>query len=1448
MGAALPGNYPIIQYVNGVTAVSGTTNLTTFTALPRQNALFSLAPDATPGLLDLVIAPANASISNTWSTNGGGSWRNSANWSGGTNIPATQGDVATLTTLSTTGTVTLDSSPQIGTLTFNPSGTGAFTLSAGSAGSVLAFYNTGSTAFLNSQANNNTISAPVALMSPTTSVTVSAGNNLTLSGAIAGSGALTLSAGSMTLSGANTFSGGLNVNSGGNLIFTADNNLGSTTGTVAISGGTLQLNGAGGITLSASRSILIGAGGATINENSAGNLTLPDVIANAGSSAGALYITGAGAGIYVPGNNGAQNTYSGGTHLGPGTTSVINDSSIGSASTGNLVSGPFGTGTLYMDGGSQRPTSGGSYTIGNAVQITADSTFIAGQTNTLTFSGPITLVNGTRTINQQSAGAIIFTGSLTDSGSNYGLVKSGSGTLQLMASDSYTGPTTINAGTLIAGGPASLGSTAVSMTTGTTLGLYGDGDGTDLTNSVAYTNPLTLTGTSATLAVNRAGMGIPYGSALNTTAANKSINLGSSFSFNNFLLTVTNANGYGLNLTGSQTLAGPTTIAVGTNTATYTPGMNEPLPGLTISGQVTGAGAITKTGSGILFLSNASNNFSSGIIVNQGGIAYSADSDLSSGTVTLASPGTGNESSLVALGSFASNVDLKLGPIAAGLLSLRVAAGQTLALNNGFDLSLSTTSSLTKDDAPGNLVLAGNNSAWTGTLTINGGILQVNGLANYANALGTPNSVPTVIAYPGAAFQGLPGQTISKPFILATQALATGMNGGGAIEAVAGSLVVPGMTAWSGTGATTISGSISFTANDAWIGADPGTTLNITGSISGAKNLTLVNAGTINLSTTPLGAINSLVLYTPGVAAAAGLPAGVTTLTTSSGGFVGALTLEAGSLAISGTGQIGATGLITVDAGGTLSVSDTSGAIANRLGGRPLTLNGGTFIYTANGTSPSSETLGAFIPGCGSTLILSNGGPAAATLKMTSMVPANSGNLNIVTTGGTLGSLTNSFSLTTAPTLTPASTGIIPRVTVNGTSFATYSAASGVVPFTGYNNVAGSNLDLSAATDTLSLAVTPTWAQSYTKTLNAITLGSGVAFNGAAGQTLTLTTGNILVPSGNASINGVVTAVGGTEAAMLVNAGATLNMQGPITGTYNVTKALGGTLILSAPVYDTTAIGNWFAVNGGSVQLNAGNQTILPGMSVALTAGATLDLNGNAQMINNLLGGNNAGFLGTGGTLTSSTGTGTLVVSAGSTTFPGQIIGNVNFAKVGANTTTLTNSSNYTGPTTVAGGTVTLQDAGVLAATSGISVNYATLAVNDNGLTGISSRLGAAPITLNGGIFSYAGRTQTASISSAGTLTLGSGNSNITMATGGTGVFSDDLTFAAINLSNKDATLNFTGVDGQTGNNARVLFTNPPAVTNNIVSPQIEYGGTDFASYVPGLGLGALKCAGVPRL
>lgn len=242
----------------------------------------------------------------------------------------------------------------------------------------------------------------------------------------------------------------------------------------------------------------------------AGNMALTGLIT--GGAGVDITVAGAGTGSYVPAG---ANTYLGDTHL-LSASSIPNSDSVGSASNGTLVSGPYGLGTLFFDGGRMRASTGTGSLVGNAVNVTADTTFSAGANKTLTFSGPVTLT-GNRTLTQLSNTDIAFTGAV---GGGSLTVGTGTvGTILLAGANTYTGATNINAGTLALASTASLDNPTINAQTGGTLLFRGSNTigGTTtpvitlaggLTQSAAGTLSL-VDGTANTLTINSATPATP---------------------------------------------------------------------------------------------------------------------------------------------------------------------------------------------------------------------------------------------------------------------------------------------------------------------------------------------------------------------------------------------------------------------------------------------------------------------------------------------------------------------------------------------------------------------------------------------------------------------------------------------------------------------------------------------------------------------------------------------------------------------------------------------------------------------------------------------------------------------------------------------------------------------------------------------------------------------------
>lgn len=218
-----------------------------------------------------------------------------------------------------------------------------------------------------------------------------------------------------------------------------------------------------------------------------------------------------------------QNTYSGGTTPTTGTIG------FGADTIGNVTSGPIGTGPLFLNPEAPNTTGsgtvlayGGPRTIANPLQYSSGTnnlTLIIGGTNDLTFTGPYTL-NGNdgattyvnRTVQVNNTALTTFAGQI--SGPGCGLIKTGSGTLALTGNNTYDGPTTNSAGTLMVNGtlagPVTVASGATLAGTGTINGpttvLAGGAiaPGASI-GTLTINNNLALAG-NLTVEVNRAGL------------------------------------------------------------------------------------------------------------------------------------------------------------------------------------------------------------------------------------------------------------------------------------------------------------------------------------------------------------------------------------------------------------------------------------------------------------------------------------------------------------------------------------------------------------------------------------------------------------------------------------------------------------------------------------------------------------------------------------------------------------------------------------------------------------------------------------------------------------------------------------------------------------------------------------------------------------------------------
>ena len=387
-------------------------------------------------------------------------------------------------------------------------------------------------------------------------------------------------------------------------------------------------------------------------------------------------------------------------------------------------------------------------------------------TENSTVSATNVLMNNSSSINVAAGKTLDFTGTLTNTrdNGNSTLIKTGDGTMTLSGSNTYTGTTTISAGTLsasnivVSGGNSNLGNATSAVTLGAvstqgTLSYTG--------NNASYTRGFTIGGAGGgrldvttsgqTLQVNTGnitGTGLfTVGGAGNTTINANLTHTGG----------LTKENAGTLTLSGINTFTGAVVVNNGTLSATTG---NSSASGAfsTVSDiTVNNGGTLTSTENALFGHNGATEK---AITVNTGGEIIAAGDNINVGTVTL-NGGTmsniGANLSIYAWGSWtfrhagdkllvtenstvsAQNVFMKNGAY------IDVSAGKTLNFTGTLTNANSDgTGALIKQGA-GTLTLT-NTNTYTDATTVNGGILNVTGstasgsavTVGGASATGTP--------------------------------------------------------------------------------------------------------------------------------------------------------------------------------------------------------------------------------------------------------------------------------------------------------------------------------------------------------------------------------------------------------------------------------------------------------------------------------------------------------------------------------------------------------------------------------------------------------------------------------------------------------------------------------------------------------------------------------------
>ncbi|BDU21916.1 hypothetical protein DYGSA30_33730 [Dyella sp. GSA-30] len=1128
----------------------------------------------------------------------------------------------------------------------------------------------------------------------------------------------------------------------------------------------------GGLTIA--NNVTLGTGGLTAAGTN--NFTLSGVLSGTGgltqSGSGILSLTGA-------------NTYTGGTIVSAGTLALSGGGSL------------LPTGSMNLSGATSR------FDISAAA---ADTTL-----GSLTGVAGSQVALGAHNLTVGGAASTTFAGAITGTG---GVVKQGAGTLTLSGVNTYSGGTNINAGILaLSGGGALAANGAVTIGATSALDISGSSANQTIGNLIGVAGSQVLLGART----------LTTGGAANSTFAGVISGSGGLVKQGAGTLTLSGANTYsGGTTVNAGALQGDTTSLQGNIADNASLIFNQAANG-TFAGVISGTGALSKQGAGVLTLSGAN--------------TYSGGTTIGAGTLQ------GDTTSLQ--GNIVDNAALVFNQAIDGSFAGAISGTGTLNKQGAGTLTLSGTNTYTGGTTIGAGTLQGTTASLTGAIVDNaalvfnqatngtfvGGISGTGSLTKLGTGtvtLSGANSYSGGTVITAGALQGdtssLQGNITDNASLIFGQAVDGTFAGvvsgtGNLIKQGAGTLTLTGTNTYSG-GTTISAGALQINTgnitgnildNASLIFNQP-TDGTYAGAVSGTGSLTKAGAGTLTLS----GANT----YSGGTTISAGALQGDTTslqgnmldnaalifAQNTDGTFVGAIS-GTGSLTKQGAGVLTLNGANSYSGGTTISAGTLQGDSAS-LQGNIVDNAALIFNQATNGTYAGVVSSSGSLSKTGvGTLTLS--GANTYTGGTTISAGALQGD-----TGSLQGNITDNASLIFNQVANGTFAGV-----VSGTGSLTKSGA-GVLTLSGANTYGGGTT-ISAGTlqgDTTSLQgnvvdnATLAFNQGTDGTFAGAISGTGALVKQGAGV-LTLSGANTY--SGGTTISagalqGDTTSIQGNvvdNASLIFNQAANGTFVGAISGTGSLTKSGAGVLTLSG----TNSYSGGTTVSAGTLQ---GDSSSLQGNI----------LDNAAVVFNQATSGTYAGVLSGTGSLTKD-GAGTLILSgantyAGGTTisagvlqgdttslqgdivdnaslvfdqtasgnFAGAVSGSGSLVKQGAGTLTLSGANSYTGATQINAGTLVLAAGSSLAASSGVNLTAGStldLSAAGNQTLGVlggaagTIDIGANTLTLNGaGNGSFGGV-----IDGTGALIKqGSGTQTLTGAnlhTGGTTITGGTLALGA---------------------------------------------------------------------
>ncbi len=1061
-----------------------------------------------------------------------------------------------------------------------------------------------------------------------------------------------------------------------------------------------------------------------------------------------------------------ENTYTGATTI---TSGILR---IGAA--GNGTNTPLGTtggittvanqGALDLNGftlSTAESVSIASIGFGPGTSVAAGNSNMGSIMNTsgtpVSYSGAITLTAAARinadygalTISGGISGAFAFTsGGFTNStytgvlSTITTLTKDGIGVLTLSNSNSFTGTTTISAGTVKLGTAGGATNTPLGTTAAATI--VSAGARLDL-------NGFTL-GAAESLTLNGVGYGLgdfASGALMNSSGSSVTysglITLGSSG-------TLIKVDSGSISLTAAGTISGATfgLILGGTGTGSLA----------SIIGTTTGT--VTKIGTGTWTLSGIS--------------TYTGATAVNNGTLKLGANSAGPTNSVLGTTGGATTV------YSGGALDF-----------NGFTLGIAEGVTINGRGVNDGGAFIGSSGTFSGAIT------QATD-SRIANASGTL----TLSAAVGGAFSLYIGGAgnITTSAVFAASALSITKQGAGTLTVTGANLytgytrVDAGTFAYAAT-TTLVATNLIMNGGTFNSGANAdaiGTVTLIGGTITNSAALTgtsyTFESGTIS------GILAGAIAVTKNTNNTVTMT-GVNTISST-------ITINAGTLTFSGAGTATAVTGVTVNLGGTLTLDNSTTASTDRLNGTAnnvtLALNGGNFNFIGNTAAAASETMGAMTAASGhSTVTITPGAGGSTTMTFASF--ARTAGATILFRGTSLGSTAaanvSTLLFTAAPTLTGAA-GAANSATISvikgafgdnslsgtGTDMVTYNVGNtngirrlNATGFTGeYSAVLAANTNVKLTAGTAASTVS----------INSLILNGFDITNPGSAATVTMASaslsGNILINSAN-NIAGANTTIGITtfELDILATANSTVSaIIGTATTGSVVLSGTGNVTLSAANLYTSTTFIN-------SATLTAGASNVLSSGGVTIVGG-TYNLNGNSDTVGAIS--INAGTITTGaGTLTgngtfstvannnaASIITGNLGLGANATftindglmdndaLITAVISGAFTFGKAGAGVLELAGSNTFSGVTTISAGILRLGATGDATNTplgtvaGSTNVSTASAALDLNGFT-----LGTAePLTLTGNLATGAlQNTSSSSVNYSGLITLGAASTII---------------------------------------------------------------------------------------